>query len=415
MELALADTRPIPREAAWDSTFALLSEGYEFMPRRFQRHASDIFEARLMARRVFCVMGEDASRMFFHPGRFTRRGAIPPNTLLLLQDRGSVQALDGAAHAARKATFMALAAPAQVASLVACFERRWDERLPSWRGRDLALHPEMEAILCRAACDWAGVPLHEHEADHRTREFAAMIDGAGSAGPRNWRGLAMRSRTERWAREVVRRARAQAIHVEPGTAFHRLLAHRDPGGRPLDDRVMAVELLNVLRPTVAIARFVTFAAHALHENPACREMLSAGDDACAERFVLEVRRRYPFFTALGGRALHSFEWRGHHFPRHAWVLFDIRGTLMDPRLWEAPERFDPGRFSRPAHATAYAPQGGGDPLTGHRCPGEAATLAVVRAAALRLARMRYEVPPQDLSIDLRRMPAIPASRFVIRA
>jgi fatty-acid peroxygenase len=127
-----------------------------------------------------------------------------------------------------------------------------------------------------------------------------------------------------------------------------------------------------------------------------------------------VRRRYPFFTALGGRALHSFEWAGHHFPRGSWVLFDVWGTLMDPRIWHDPERFDPDRFlQRGPGGSEYSPQGGGEYATGHRCPGEPATIALVKAAAMMLASMSYEVPPQDLTIDLARMPAIPESRFVI--
>jgi len=45
------------------------------------------------------MMGEEASRMFFQPDRFTRRGAIPPTTLMLLQDRGSVQTMESASQA----------------------------------------------------------------------------------------------------------------------------------------------------------------------------------------------------------------------------------------------------------------------------------------------------------------------------
>ncbi len=43
--------------------------------------------------------------------------------------------------------------------------------------------------------------------------------------------------------------------------------HRDPYGNLLDPGVAAVELINILRPTVAVARYVAFAAVALHEFP----------------------------------------------------------------------------------------------------------------------------------------------------
>ncbi len=38
-----------------------------------------------------------------------------------------------------------------------------------------------------------------------------------------------------------------------------------------------------------------------------------------------------------------------------------------------------------------------------------------RAVRLLIGSMHYEVPEQDLRIDLSRMPAIPESRFVISA
>ena len=48
---------------------------------------------------------------------------------------------------------------------------------------------------------------------------------------------------------------------------------------------------------------------------------------------------------------------------------------------------------------------GGDPRTNHRCPGEQLTVALLAALAVRLARLRFDVPEQDLSISLRRIPA----------
>jgi fatty-acid peroxygenase len=76
----------VPRTRAFDSTLAFLREGYPFIGRRCAELNSDIFSTRLMGRRAVCVSGPEAARMFWQPGRFTRRGAIPPTTLMLLQD-----------------------------------------------------------------------------------------------------------------------------------------------------------------------------------------------------------------------------------------------------------------------------------------------------------------------------------------
>jgi cytochrome P450 len=101
----------VPAEGGFDHTLALLSEGYRFLTGRFERFGADMFTTRLMLRKALCVRGEDAARMFYQPGRFTRRHALPPTTMALLQDFGSVMALDGEAHRRRKAMFMSLLGP----------------------------------------------------------------------------------------------------------------------------------------------------------------------------------------------------------------------------------------------------------------------------------------------------------------
>ena len=399
-----------------DETLALLSEGYEFIPNRCEHHRSDLFETRLMLTRAVCITGEEAAEVFYEPGRFTRKGALPQTTLRLLQDRGSAQVLDGEAHRWRKRMFMSLMSPEGIRRLNERADDCWRTRLGRWEGaHEVVLLGEVEEILCRAACAWAGVPLSESEAAQRTREFAAMIDGAGSVGPRNWRGHILRRRTERWIRDVVGRVRAGELDAPEGSAAHAIAFHRGPDGEPLEEEVAAVELINVLRPVVAVARFVTFAALALHEYPECARELRTGDDGHLERFVQEVRRFYPFFPFVGGRAREDFGWRGRRFARGSWVLLDLYGTNRDARIWGDPEVFRPDRFRQwDGSPFGFIPQGGGDHYADHRCAGEWITIELVKGAVRVLTgSMRYEVPEQDLSIDLSRMPAVPRSRFVI--
>lgn len=407
----------IPRDNNLDSTLALLSEGYTFISKRCERYNSDIFETRLLLRKAICTMGAEAARMFYYPERFTRRAAIPPTALMLLQDRGSVQTMDGRPHRHRKQLFMSLMTPASIQQLVDVTVEQWQHRLAKWVAMDqVVIHREVQKLLCRAVCRWAGIPLSEAEVGQRTREFAAMIDGAGAVGPRNWRGLLLRTRTERWAREIIEAIRTDKLHVPEGSTAHVTTWHRDLNGALLDPKIAAVELINVLRPTVAVARYVTFAALALHEYPECRERFLSGGDAYPELFAQEVRRFYPFFPAVAGYVKNEFEWRGYSFTKGTWVLLDIYGTNRDPRTWQSPETFQPERFRHwDASAFNFIPQGGGDHYQGHRCPGEWITLELLKAASCLLTRaMRYDVPEQDLRVDLSRMPAIPESGFVIR-
>ena len=404
-----------PREGALDSSLALLREGYTFIPRRCQRLQTDAFTTRLMGREVTCVLGADGARMFYERGRMTRRRALPPTALASLLDFGSVAMLDGEAHRHRKAMFLSFLTPDALGPLVEAVSRHWRIQVPRWQRMDrVVLLDEVHTVLSRAVCEWVGVPLSASDAAARTRELAAMIDGAGAAGPRNWRGLLLRRRTERWARDLVRMVRDGVLDVRADSPLAVISWHRELDGSLLDVPAAAVELINVIRPTVAVARFVTFAALALHEHPGCESVLRAGGDDDLERFVQEVRRFYPFFPMIGGRVQEAFEWRGRRFPERAWVLLDLYGTNHDPRLWERPERFDLERFRDwRGNPYSFVPQGGGDHATGHRCGGEWATIAVMKAAVRELLRMRYDVPEQDLRVPLSRMPTQPRSRMVL--
>jgi len=411
-----ASSIPFPHDSSPDSTLALLREGYAFISNRCNRLQSDVFETRLMFSRVICAMGEDAAAMFYHPGRFTRKKALPPTALMLLQDVGSAMVLDGEAHRHRKQMLMSLMDEDRVRELVADFEEAWQARIAVWAEMDeVVLHTEVEQLLCAAVCQWAGVPLTPAAVVQRAHEFSAMIDGAGAIGPRNWKGLLLRARTEEWARSIIEGIRARHMSVPEGSPAHVIAMHRELEGSLLDSQAAAVELVNVLRPTVAVARYITFSALALHRFPDCRDRIRNGGADWLECFVQEVRRFYPFFPSVGGRARHGFDWRGTHFPPGTWVLLDLYGTNHDQRIWGDPQAFRPERFRNWDHSPFnFIPQGGGEMATGHRCAGERITVELTKTAArLLVTVMEYDVPEQDLRIDLARIPAIPKSRFAI--
>ena len=371
-----------------------------------------------MFERVICMQGMEAAELFYGNGaiRFTRVGALPWTTLKLLTDRGSVQQLDGDAHRHRKQMFMSLMAPEAIGALAEETERQWQGRLRAWQAMDqLVLFHELHEILCRAVCAWGGVPLAEAEVGQRTREFAAMIDAAGAVGPWNWLAILLRRRTERWIEGLVRQVRTRDLAPPEGSALEVIARYRDLHGDLLTPEAAAVELINVLRPTIAVARFTTFAALALHEHPGVREALRRGADGKLERFVQEVRRFYPFFPVVGGRVREPFDWRGQHFEAGTWFLFDLYGTNRDGRIWSEPDVFSPDRFDDWGGSPFdFVPQGGGDHYIGHRCPGEWLCIELMKTLVRLLLEADYRVPEQDLRIDMSRMPAIPKSRFVIR-
>ena len=64
----------VPREKTLDSTFALLREAYDFIPRRTRRYDSDVFETRLMFEPAICMTGAEAARVFYADERAASDG-----------------------------------------------------------------------------------------------------------------------------------------------------------------------------------------------------------------------------------------------------------------------------------------------------------------------------------------------------
>jgi fatty-acid peroxygenase len=93
---------PIPKETCFDDTIKLLSEGYLYIPNRMKKYNTDIFQTRLIGKKVVCLSGKEAAEIFYNQTYFTRKGVIPNRILETLFGKKGVQTLDGAAHMHRK-------------------------------------------------------------------------------------------------------------------------------------------------------------------------------------------------------------------------------------------------------------------------------------------------------------------------
>ncbi|MDH6514964.1 fatty-acid peroxygenase [Streptomyces sp. SAI-135] len=397
-----------------DSSLALLAKGYTWLPDRWRRTGAPLVRTRLMGQHAVALQGPEAVRFFYDERHVERGTALPGPVLSTLFGHGAVHTLDGPAHRVRKEMFLSLlTGPKAVAEVVDRVTEVWDEAVQSWPERPVVLFDEASRILTRGVCQWAGIPVDD--ADSVARDMVAMVDGFATPGPRHWRARRARSRSESWLAGLVEDVRAGDATAPAGSVLEAVVSHRDADGRPLDPHTAAVELLNVIRPTVAVCWFVSYAGHALR-TPGVKERLREDDPAYAVAFAHELRRFYPFAPFLGGRAVTDLEWRGEPIPSGTLILLDLYGQNHDPDLWDAPYAFAPQRFvGRPPRPDELVPQGGADRATGHRCPGEDITVALLAALGPRLARLEYDVPEQDLRIPLNRMPARVRSGFVLHA
>lgn len=403
-----------------DATLALLRRPYDTLPAL--RHAQGgVAEVRLLGERALVVGGADGARLFYDDSRLRRAGAVPRPLQRTLFGDGPVHVLDDEMHRQRKQMFVrTVADPAAVTALAEAADEGWRRAAVRWVGAPrVVLFDEAVAVLTDAVCRWAGVPLTPGEAPRRAHDLAAVVDGFGSVGAAHVRARRARRRLERWAGDVVRAARDGRLHPADGSVLAAVAAHRDADGALLDEGTAAVELLNVLRPTVAVAWFVVAGAAALHDHPEWRSPAAHGDPAVLEALAHEVRRTHPFVPALAARARTRFTWQGRTVHAGQLLVLDVEGTDHDPGRFPAPDSFDPrrwldeaGRFVGP-DPFSYVPQGGGDVAIGHRCPGERATVALVAGALRLLAMLSYELSEQDLRVDRSRLPTRPASGVVL--
>jgi fatty-acid peroxygenase len=261
---------------------------------------------------------------------------------------------------------------------------------------------------------WAGVPVTPDELPRVARRLAAVLDGFATPGRPYLRAVLARRQVGRWAGQLLRRVRRGELSPPAGSALHAAAALRHVDGRPVPERTAGVALLNVVRPTVAVAWFVAFAGKALHEHPEWCRRIAGGDEAALAAFVQEVRRLYPFVPVLAARTRTAQDVLGVSLPRSGLVVLDVHGTDHDPAHWPDPDRFDPNRFLQGSvDLDTLVPQGGGDVTAGHRCPGEAVTLTMLAGAARVLARTPHTLPAQDLGYDLPRVPTLPRSGVVL--
>jgi fatty-acid peroxygenase len=399
-----------------DQTATLLVQGYGFLPDLRRAHGSDVVPLRLLGRRAVAACGPQWAEQFYDDELFERAGVVPEPVQGTLMGHGSVHGLDREDHLRRRSLFTsALAGDGGAARLASYAAQEWESAQQGWvPGARINLFEESSRLLLRAVWRWAGLPdLTAAEADRAAADMVAMVDGFGSVGVRHVRSRRARLRQERLLADVVDRVRSGAAEAAPDTALAALTGHHDRDGDLLPARTAAVEVLNFVRPTVAVAWFVSFAGHALAHWPETVAGLEAGS-ARTRAFTHEVRRFYPFAPFVAARARQELRWESEQIRRGDLVLLDLYGQNHHQTLWPEPYRFAPSRFlDLDLGHFDLVPQGGGDPQTSHRCPGEPAAVDLLETLVPLLARLDHRVPPQDMTIPLRRVPTRPRDGVVL--
>ena len=407
--------KTIPYNSRMDESLEILLEGYLFIKNRKEKLQADIFHTRVMGKKVVCMTGEAGAKLFYNNELFKRQGAAPYRIQQSLFGVNAIQTMDGTAHQHRKKLFMSFMNEKKIDELINLTRKHWLDHMNKVQSlKQIRLFDEAQQILCKAACEWANVPLIDEEIKERANDFGKMVDAFGAVGPRHWQGRTARNRAEEWIMSIVEQVRNGELNVPKHSFLYLFSFHKDHTNQLLNIRMVATEIINILRPIVAIATYITFSALALHQYPENVERIKKSQ-TYLHMFVQEVRRYYPFGPYLGAIVKNKFMYEDIIFKRGQLVLLDLYGTNHDERIWSQPKSFNPERFENwTDNHYELIPQGGGTYDSHHRCAGEQVTIEVMKTATeLLVNKMTYTVPDQDLSFSLRRMPTLPEDRFIV--
>jgi cytochrome P450 len=262
-------------------------------------------------------------------------------------------------------------------------------RLAARDGKPIDLHAEMSRVTLRVVGQllfgadveravpvvaYAFPVLGEHA---RLRSYNPLPPPRSWPLPSNRRAASAQAAVRGVCDELI--AERRAAGATGDDLMGMLIAARD-GEEALDDAEIRDQVLIFLlagHDTTAIA--LTFALHLLghHREVQARVREEVADvvgdrtpgAADVERLAYttmvlkEAMRLYPPAWAVGRRADGGDEIGGYALPERADVMVSPWVTHRHPEFWDAPERFDPERFTPEAeaerHRHAYFPFGAG--------------------------------------------------------
>ncbi|GAB3790439.1 cytochrome P450 [Virgibacillus kimchii] len=403
-------------------TKELINKGYNLLRELREDVGAPVVQAEFLNQEIIAFYGEEATRKFYNPENFTRVGAMPKPVLKTLFGEDGVQTLDGQEHHHRKNYFMDLMTPERMEDYRKILDRNLTKELDKQHG-ELELFDLSNHVLFNSISEWSGINIKKYDSK-KLKELAhnqiSMISGAVTSPKDHIKGITDRNDSEKWAQELIKEAREHPVSEEENRALYVFANATDLDGELLPVEVAAVELLNIIRPTVALTVWMALMGHALFSEKNVYDKLKADFDNLQDPFIQEMRRYYPFFPMLPAIALRDVEIDGYEIPKDSWVVLDLYGTNHDERTIASPERFDIERYIGRAKDISYEEQykmiaqGGGNFREMHRCAGEWITLHSMRVFSDQLVnKYEFTVPEQDWTIPMNQFPTYPNSKALL--
>jgi cytochrome P450 family 138 len=248
------------------------------------------------------------------------------------------------------------------------------ERFPE--GPEFPIGPAMQRItlraILRAVFGATGRELAELEAllppwttlASRLATLPRLQQDLGRWSP--WgRMLRMRAQIDAILDRLIATAKADPALGERADVLALLVQATHTDGSPMSNEEIRDQLVTMLAAGhETTAHQLSWAVERLRRHPVALERLVAEVDAGGHDYrdatIREVQRTRPVIFFAGRHTMQPYELAGYLLPEGVLIASAAAMTHFDPRLFDAPDRFDPGRFvDRRPDTYAWIPFGGG--------------------------------------------------------
>src|SRR5699024_7160195 len=159
--------------------------------------------------------------------------------------------------------------------------------------------------------------------DDLSKYQISMISGTFTSPVDHIKGVEDRKKSEKWARKLIESAREHPVPGKENVALYAFASAKNLIGELLPLDTAAVELLNIIRPTLALTVCSAFICYVLFIRSDIYVQLNSNCDELLDSFFLEMRRYYLFFYSVLVISLQEVEIDGYKIPDDSWVALDL--------------------------------------------------------------------------------------------
>ncbi|HSP19928.1 MAG TPA: cytochrome P450 [Myxococcaceae bacterium] len=402
-------------------TLPFISDMFGFIRGRTERYGP-VFRSSILGHPTAFISGPEVTDQWLDESKIQRADSFPAPVRQLVGGPGILPLMDGAEHRQRKELLMAAFTREALATYLPALQQIIESALGRWAtGVQRPLLPELKLVAVEGICANVLGMKAGPELDRLVSDYGVLFKGFTGL-PLNLPGFSFRAALQARDRILSQLAaevqRHQAGKFEDGLS--RVLAARTAAGKRIAPGDATKEMHHVVLAGVIVFAELGAMLLELSRHPAVRETLVAEVKAVApggpvtpdqlrqmpylDQVVMEVKRTCPNVPVSFGRSRVPIHIGGTTIPA-GWNVMMAIGEHNRNAIFTRPEEFDPDRFGESRaeqrrHPHAFAPQGAGSLLGGHKCAGYDYSTVFMQLFTVLLARgYTWEVPPQDLSVN----------------